>query len=66
MAETPRRSFRISDDLYTKARRVAESHGEDLTPVVTEALAKYAEKGVKRIRKPKAKAQVEESVPASA
>ena len=55
--ETPRRSFRISDDLYLKALRVAESHDEELTGVVTEALAKYAEKGVKRVRSRKPKTE---------
>ena len=65
MAETPRRSFRLGD-VYERARKVADSRGEELTPVVAKALEEYAAKGPKRIRTRKAKSQVEEGVPASA
>lgn len=53
MAETPRRSFRIGDPIYLKARKVADSHGEDLTTVVIRALDDYSAKGVKRSHKKK-------------
>jgi predicted DNA-binding protein len=38
---TPRRSIRISDDLWDRARNAADHRGDDLAAVIREALELY-------------------------
>jgi antitoxin component of RelBE/YafQ-DinJ toxin-antitoxin module len=42
MANTPLRSFRISDDLYNSAKAQADSQGLSLTAVIVAMLESYA------------------------
>lgn len=43
MANTPLRSFRISDEVYNSAKAQAESEGLSLTAVIVALLESYAE-----------------------
>ena len=43
MANTPLRSFRISDEIYKAAKAQAEADGLSLTAVIVALLESYAE-----------------------
>ena len=43
MANTPLRSFRISDDVYKAAQAKAELDGQSVTAVIVALLASYVE-----------------------
>lgn len=43
MANTPQRTIRVSDELWQAAKEAAEERNENLTEVLVEALARYAE-----------------------
>lgn len=45
MANTPLRSFRISDEIYNAAKDQAEADGVSVTEVVVQMLKTYGERG---------------------
>lgn len=50
MAETPRRSFRVPEDRYTKAQEAATELKTDLTSTVNDALDRLITKAERRKR----------------
>jgi antitoxin component of RelBE/YafQ-DinJ toxin-antitoxin module len=49
MAETPRRSFRIKDKVYTAAQAAAYANDETLSDVVNAFLVTYAKQHQRRV-----------------
>jgi predicted transcriptional regulator len=41
---TPRRTIRVSDDLWTRAQAKAEERGEELSAVIRAALERYVKR----------------------
>ena len=41
MPATPKRSVRVSDDIWEAAKRVAADNGETVTDVIVRALVRY-------------------------
>lgn len=46
MAKTPLRTFRINDDLYDRAKVIAEQHGITMTDVVVGALEMFIDETI--------------------
>ena len=52
MAETPRRSFRVSTERHEKAQEAARVLGTDLTTVVNDAFDALVKKAAKKTKEP--------------
>ena len=52
MAETPRRSFRVSNERHEKAQEAARVLGTDLTTVVNDAFEALVKKAAKKAKEP--------------